>query len=180
MGFGVIYNEDVDTDEVMLLTYINEFTKAMGIMRVVVDPNIIRSILFGIRQNFPHNEGLEYASAFKKIAHFVVTFISERPIRRPFDIEVIGRELANIPNHQNAIVGMQLAIDNLHHAVIHLKDGSTLSLKNRITLSEHSYIDIIDALQAPTHMTHFKMTTVLLEQMAYKSNPDCQYNLMDI
>ena len=180
MAFSLLYNDDIDIDMFALLTYINDLTKALKIHDVAVDTNVLRSLLLGIRQDFPHSEGIEKASAFKKIANFVTFFVADGPIIDPFPESVIGPELSKIANHQNAMVGLQIAIDNLHGATIHTNAGNTLRLENRIKLSKHSYIDIVDALSAATHVTHFKMVTVLFEQLAYKSNPDCQYDLIDI
>ena len=180
MSFSILYNDNVDIDMIALLTYINDLTKGMGISDVAVDTSVIRSLLLGMRQDFPHRDGLEKASAFKKIANFVTFFVSDGPILNPFPKSVIGPELSKIANHQNAMVGLQLAIDNLHGASISMDEKTTLFLKNRIKISKHSYIDIIDAFSNATHATHFKMITVLLEQLAYKNNPDCQYQLIDL
>jgi hypothetical protein len=165
---------------VHLLTYINEFTKSLGEESVMLDTGICESILRGMRLDFPHVDGLDEASAFKKIANFVTFFIANRPIPGPFSESSIGKDLAKISNHQNVIVAFQLAIDSLHGAVIHSNNGEDIKLENRIKLSPHSYIDIVDALHDATNHTHYKMATVLLEQLAYKSNPGCQYDLIDI
>lgn len=48
-------------------------------------------------------------------------------------------------------------------------------MENKIALSRHSYVDITDAFTGATPVTAFKLVTVLFEQMAYKTNPGCQY-----
>lgn len=180
MSYSILYNNEVDVDMIHLFTYINEFTKSLGEKNITVDPDVCQSILMGMRQDFPHIDGLDKASAFKKTANFLTFFIAQRPILRPFSEPSIGSALAKISNHQNVILALQLAIDSLHGAIIHSDDGDSLKLENRIQLSKHSYIDIVDALHDATNPTHYKMTAVLLEQLAYKSNPSCQYNLIEI
>lgn len=59
-------------------------------------------------------------------------------------------------------------------------NGEEFVIKKRIQLSEHSYIDIIQALCDLTPAAHFKLVTVLLEQLTYKSNPECQYEYIEL
>ena len=54
-------------------------------------------------------------------------------------------------------------------------NGSQRILSNGIQLSRHSLVDITESLVNVTPLTHFKLVSVLLEQMAYKTNPECQY-----
>ena len=86
----------------------------------------------------------------------------------------MGNELAGIRNHQNAIIAFNLAIKALEGAVIHRQDGD-VALNNPIQISKHSYTDIICALSNISPVTGFQLVTVLLEQLAYKTNPKCQY-----
>lgn len=176
MAYSVLYNENIDLDLYALLFHLNEFTKGLGLGPVSINPEICRSVLLGIRQDFPHKDGIEKASVFKRLANFITFFVATRPIQNPFETEVIGADLAKIPNHQNAIAAFQVAIDSLHGATIGA-NPTAMVLQKRIELSKHSYIDIIDALSEATPATHFKMVTVLLEQLSYKSNPNCQYKV---
>jgi len=180
MAFSILYNDNVDIDLFALFTYVNDFTKSLGVENVVIDPNEVRSILLGMRQDFPHIDGLEKASAFKKVANFMAFFISQRPIQSTFPKDIIGDNLAKLVNHQNAIVSFQFAIDCLDGAAIYREDGKTITLDNRIQISRHSYVDIIEALCGVTPMSHLKILAVFLEQLAYKSNPDSQYPPVDI
>lgn len=179
MPFNLLYDETI-IDEIALLTYINDFTKALNEIEVTVDPAICRSVLLGMQQDFPHVDGVESASAFKKVANFMTFFIASGPIQSRFSEDNIGPELASIRNHQNVILALQIAIDSLDGAIINGRDGNDIKLEKRITLSHHSYIDIVDALQNATPAASYKLVTVLLEQLAYKSNPQCQYDLMDL
>ncbi len=180
MPFNILYSTEVDQDLLSLLKYVNDFTKGIGENEVEINVDKCRSLLEMMRQDFPHRDGLEKASVFKKVAYFMCYFIGEGPILRPFSSSNIGDEMSGMRNHQNAIVAMQLAIDSLHGAVVGENTDTQNKLTNRIQLSAHSYWDIIDAIKAPTHNTHFNMLCVLLEQLSYKTNPDCQYPVMDL
>ena len=78
--------------------------------------------------------------------------------------------MGNVNEH----FALMLAIKSLHGAT--LGDGASQKvLTNPIELSQHSLVDIIDALSHATPQNHFKLVSVLLEQIAYKTNPTCQY-----
>lgn len=180
MSFNILYSTEVDQDLLSLLKYVNDFTKNIGEAAVEIDVDKCRSLLVMMRQDFPHRDGLEKASVFKKVAYFMCYFIGEAPILRPFSSANIGDEMAGMRNHQNAIMALQLAVDSLQGALVGENTEAQNELAKRIELSPHSYRDIIDAIKAPTHNTHFKMLCVLLEQLAYKTNPDCQYPAIDL
>lgn len=134
MTFSVLYNSDTQADIIVLLTHINDFTKNLGIEQVTIDPDGCMSVLRGMKQDFPHKDGRANASAFKQVANFVAFFVATRPILSPFPESIIGAELAQISNHQNAIVAFQIAIDSLHGAVIK-RDDEISRLNKRIEVS---------------------------------------------
>lgn len=175
---SIIYNENIATDNIQLLSYINDFTKGLGEKLIEIDPDIIYyKVLQAMRQDFPYVNGLENANVFKKAAYFMCWFIGEQPIIGAFSDKNVG-SLASLSNHQNAIVAFQVAIASLHDATVR-HDKTDVVLNNRIRLSSHSYIDIINAIREASVHSHYKMITVLLEQLAYKENPGCQFELLD-
>lgn len=93
-----------------------------------------------------------------------------------FPASAIGEKLAKVENHQNAIVAFSLARTALHKAKI-LRDDQTFEVEQPIKISGHSYGDIVEALANITPNGHFKLVTVLFEQLVYKSNPECQYEI---
>ena len=143
---------------------------------ISIDVTKIQAISYGIRMDFPHSDGLEKASIFKQVSNFMTYFIAEKPILASFSSENFPPEVLKIRNHENAIVALLLGFAALHNASI-LKNGENVTLSEPIKLSKHSFIDMIDALANISPNTHFKVLTVLLEQIAYKTNPECQYNL---
>lgn len=126
--------------------------------------------------DFPHADGLEAASPFKKAANFLCYLCAERCISGQFEQSAVGPEIAKIANHASPICGLEIAIEALHGATLDTREGPKI-LENRIWLSDHSYADIIGMLAQPvTPRDHFWVIAVLLEQMAYKENPECQYD----
>lgn len=159
---------DPHTDLVNCLQFINNFSKTIGIKNLEIDAPSINGILKGAVHDGDYDS--KKASPFKKVASFVAYFVAERPISSPFPFD----EFRNIKNHQNAIVALEIAIDSLHGAKIYRDDG-TFVLSNRIEVSEHSYIDIVDAISDIAPQNGKRLLAVLLEQMCYRRNPECEY-----
>ncbi len=170
------FNDNVQDDLLSILAFLEGVGYNHEGESISIDIPKLRSILNGIRQDFPHKDGLEKASIFKKVATFMVCFIAERPIQSKItSIGSMPAELFVISNHINTLVALFIGFAALHGASIHYSDGTTKLISNKIKLSKHSFVDLVDALSAATLTTHFKMASVLLEQLVYKSNPDCQY-----
>ncbi|MDA8172136.1 MAG: hypothetical protein M0Z48_09970 [Nitrospiraceae bacterium] len=161
---------DPHTDLLNVLAFINDFSKTIGVKNLDIDTNRIRAIISGAVHDGDYS--VSTASPFKKLAAFVAYFVAERPMLAPLPLE----KFRNIENHQNAIFALEIAIDSLYGAKIHRRDGE-FTLRNKIELSEHSYIDIVEAISSVTPMSGKKLVAVLLEQMCYRRNPECEYNL---
>lgn len=172
MKMQILYNEDPMQDTICVLQHINNYTEALGTGTVFLDTAIIEKVIQNIRTDFPHDGGLDKASAFKQVAVFMCHFIEARPILEPFPSEIVQR-LARVDNHQNAMIAFSIAEEALDQSKIERKDG-IMDIKNRIAYSRHSYVDIIEAISVVTR-ENWKLVAVLLEQLTYKTNPTCQY-----
>jgi hypothetical protein len=175
------FNENSTDDLKAILAFIEGLSTNNDNLSTAININKLQSILSGIRQDFPHGDGIKgvnKASIFKKIATFTVYFIAEKPIASDKIAGLnIPDEISRIPNHLNTLVAVLIAFSCIHNSTIHNEDGTIkTTLANKIKLSEHSFIDIVDALSTATPSTHFNMLSVLLEQLAYKTNPECQYS----
>ncbi len=165
-------DDDGSTDVNTILTFVAGIYTQFG-MPAGVDLAGVQVCVRGMRQDFPG--GLDKASPFKRAANFVCNFVARRPVSTPLPEDQFGPHLTAIDNHANAFIALQLAVESLHEARLEWCDGSIHVLENRIEFSRHSLIDIVDALSTATPSTSFKLVSVLLEQMAYKTNPHCQY-----
>lgn len=158
-----------------LLIYIDGFFEDIG-LKAEIDVAACRDVVTSMENEFPHKDGLEKASPFKKIAFFTASFIAERPIKTKLSEMYIGDvDISTLSNHQNVIVAINMAIKSLHGAEIKRCTGETIHLDNEIKLSSHSYCDLIDALRSATPNEHFKILSVLFEQLVYRYNPDASY-----
>lgn len=170
---AILFN-DPESDITNLLAFINNFTRDLGIADTKLNVGTLESIMAGMLQDFPHCDGTELASPFKKAANFLCYFVSERPILDAFPADNIGEDIAAISNHQNALVGFMFVTKALHEATLQ-RNGETVTVEHPIQISRHSLLDIIDALSHISPATHFKLVSVFLEQLVYKTNPNCQY-----
>ena len=174
---SLLYSTHSYDDVLNILSYIDAFAETLE-MEFLIDTQIVESIVSGMNYDFPHKDGCENASPFKKVANFATYFIAERPIKSlfPDSYSINGTSLNQIKNHQNAILAYHIAVDCLHNATIE-RDNDKTYLKNRIIVSRHTYIDIVECLAMATPQSHFKSTSILFEQLAYRSNPEASYSL---
>lgn len=177
MSSQLLYNNDDLEDVIHVLEFMDSYTYTIGIVEVEIDLNTIDRIVKSCKQDFPHIGGIGNASAFKQVANFVCHFVAERPIVRPFSAAIVGNDMSKIDNHQNAMLAFALAEESLNNSDIMRKDGRK-TVVTPIQYSRHSYVDIIEAFSNLSPSVHFKLVTVLFEQLVYKSNPGCQYPTM--
>jgi hypothetical protein len=119
---------------------------------------------------FPCVDGLENANIFKKASVFLCEFIGEQIIEN-IESDSFCDKITKIPSYESAIVGFHVVTTLLNGAIV---GGRTI--ENPIELSQHSYIDIIDALSSASINTSFRLIAVFLEQLVYKTNPNLQYS----
>lgn len=171
-GITLIYTEDVYTDFRNLLDFINAYSKQPG--HYPVDTDQLWSVCTGMRADFPHLDGMEKSSAFKKVSNFLVYFMAEKPIKET--TITLGSNGEQVVVDSNAVIGLHIAIVCLNNSTIIGKDGSSKPLKNRIYISDHSYCDMIQIIsKGLTPQIHFHLICVYLEQLVYKCNPDLEY-----
>lgn len=168
----MIYTGDTNQDAINLAYYINDYTKELKVTNIQIDPNALFNVCYDMVQQFPHVDGLEKASAFKKLGNFVAHFVARAPIKSSLPVIIKGIQNPN----PNAVLALEVALFCLQNSKIIQSDGAELVIENDLYLSDHSYGDIIDALSediCPKH--HYKLITVLLEQIVYKTNQHCEY-----
>ncbi len=181
----MIFNKDIKTDINNVLTYIDSFVKqfkkeGFNACEVVIDIKKLEEVLKQMALNFPHCDGLESASPFKKASNFVSWFMAIRPIEKHF-LEKSDSILLS-QYDINAIISLQIAIGALYGSTI--KNEKVLKvISEYLYLSDHSYFDILEAIEdsctnensEKVEPLNQKMLSVLFEQIVYKTNPHCQY-----
>lgn len=173
----MLYCQDERQDRLNVLASIDGFSEGLGISGLAIDADSLDSVIRNMRHDFPAQGGVEMASPFKKAANFLCWFVSLRPIQNPIPASKLGEDIATMPNHQNAVIGLHIAFDSLVDATIY-RDDRKITLGNRIKLSAHSYTDTVQACCNLQPQSHFHIAQVLLEQMSYRANPDASYELV--
>jgi hypothetical protein len=177
MSFGILYNRGAERsrDIYNIAVYLDAFAKKLGIDSLQTDLNALNAVVNALASpDFPHVDGMEKASPFKKAAHFFVCFVAAKPVIDPMPESIISSSLRNIPNHQNVIFAYHITTDVLHKAILY-KNGTAVLLNNRIKVSRHFFIDFVEAFSAAVPVHHFKIASLLFEQLCYKANPGVSY-----
>lgn len=159
-----------------VLKYINDYSKEIGLKAVEIEHRKLAELIAGAKEDGHYAVGgASCASVFRKLASFITYFVAVKPIVRPFPKGLIGDDLSRINNHQNAIMALQIARCSLLGAKIYHRDDQVVIVANPVKLSKHSYVDIVEALALTTPNDGMNLVAVLLEQMTYRQNPDCEY-----
>lgn len=161
-----------------VLGFVSRLYSTLGAQHVDIDVAATESVLGAMRDHLTKQGGIAKASPFKKAATFLCHFIEAAPIKTPLPansnlVRGLTAATGTEPN-PNVVVGLRLAMESLHRAKLRRSDGEEHEFSRRLDLSGHSYVDIVDTLNDATPR-HFKYVAVLLEQLAYKTNPRCQY-----
>lgn len=142
---------------------------------LAVDSNALWGACTGMREKFPHVDGLEGSSAFKKVANFVVYFVAEKPIKADRVQVKVGDEVLKLD--LNAVIALEIAVFCLNNSEIAGANGSQ-RVDNGLYLSDHSYFDIIWTLSSGiTPQSHYHLLALYFEQLTYKCNPDLEYKV---
>lgn len=172
----MLYTQNPTEDRNNIINHINAFVGANGCNEIQVDSQEVSAVCLRMRRDFPHVDGIEKASAFKKVANFVAHFMELRPIKSALDIPIDG---IGVDYDINAVIAFDIAIASLEGSTIKFDDDSEKVVSNKIYVSDHSYADIIYALSDGDvkHKSHFHMLAVLFEQIVYKTNRHCEYKV---
>ena len=177
MSFKILYQDGSDfiTNLASIAVYVDSFAKSLGLQELRIDPNALNAIAVAlVRPDFPHVDGLDKASPFKKAANFFVWFVAEKPILDELPDVIITPQLKSISNHQNVIFAYHMAVDCLHEATLY-RGNEPVILKEKIRVSRHFFYDFVEAFSAAVPNVHFKVVSLLFEQLAYKVNKDASY-----
>jgi len=182
MSFSILYQEggDVQSHLSSLAVYLDSCAKGMGIERLQVDPTKLTAVAASLlRPDFPHKDGLEKASPFKKAANVFVWFVAERPVIEPLPEEIVGKQLSSISNHQNVVMAWMMCMRCLRDATLYKEneagEDTVVILSSPIKVSKHFFCDFVDAFSCAVPAYHFHIVSLLFEQMAYKTNLGASY-----
>ena len=178
MPFSLLYPDGLDPrcHAAHLALYLQGWAEGLDIPRIEIDLQGLDRLCAELAHpDFPHVDGLEQASPFKKVGNFFVWCIHHKPVSSPLPADLVGAEITKLPNHQNVFFAYHFATACLENATLIKRDGSEAKLVNRIRISDHSLCDLIDTFGSIVPYQHFKPVCLLFEQMAYKANPGVSY-----
>lgn len=170
----MLYQQNLYQEVRDILIFANELTKTIGINSAQVETELLLEVVVTTRQEFPYVGGLKRSSAFKKVANFVAFLV----FFKPFKLSLPAGMIKNYNFHVdfNVLLAIEIAIFSLEKSVIHRSDGD-VAVFNPIRLSDHSYVDLLDALNRfegrPNEI--YPMLALYFEQLTYKTNPHCEY-----
>jgi hypothetical protein len=180
MAEDFIYRGDGNTAfvAIKLATYVDAFADGLGIERLNVNDDSLLDVAGALATapaSFPHAAGWNQASPFKKAAYFFVWFVSQKPIIDALPSSLFSDKFRGIENHQNACFAFFHAVDALEGASLTKDSNQVVVLENRIHVSKHWFMDFVEAFSGAVPVYHFKIVSLLFEQLAYKVNPDASY-----
>ncbi len=178
MAFSLLYPDSPDprSHAAHLALYLQGWAEGLNIDRIIIEFEALDRLCKELlHPDFPHVDGVDGASPFKKVANFFIWCVHHKPVLSPIPAETIGHEMNRLPNHQNVFFAYHFATACLENATLQRKDGTVIKLKNRIRISHHSLCDLIDTFGTVIPYQHFKPVCLLFEQMAYKANPEAPY-----
>lgn len=163
--------------------YLDKWAAGCGAQKIIVDQNRLHELVAEMQfavDNFPHKDGFDAASPFKKAGYFFVSFIAISPIvglKFEPNLNANSQRIEYSSRQWNVMVAYALVVDFLINATIQRTDGVSLKLTNRIKVSHHFYSETIEAFRDATPQTHYKVASLFFESLAYRVNPDVSYPL---
>jgi len=158
---------ELDADFVYAL--IDEYYKQASTKPSIRHRRILK-ILLDIRESFPFGCTLAESSPFKKAAAFTCDFVLKEPIITPFPATSVTDEIIEIPNHQNAIIALQLSCIMLHGANMNHTENGPCVIKNAIEMSTHFRTDLIDYIADPHSAQNPRGLSLIYESLVYQTN----------
>lgn len=118
MLFADLSEAGLDQDIAAILTFITGYCAQYDMRDLQIDVSKIRTVVRGMRQDFPHDGGLVQASPFKKAANFVCNFVAMKPVATPLPDRLVDPDLLRVDNHINALLALTIAIESLDGATV--------------------------------------------------------------
>jgi hypothetical protein len=167
---NLIFNSDPEDDVQNIVHFLKALYKELYFGEIQIDEGKIRQVVYAINLPTSYSNGAIPASIFRKISSLVCNFVEISPISNSPVLNNYWGNFAKIPNFVNAHAAFKLAEFSLGKATIARADGTFVSIDENLDYSSHSYVDIVEALSTVKAAEHFKLMTVFLEQLVYKTN----------
>jgi len=168
----MIFNKSPFDDIKNILEHIDAFSESSSLPAAEIHTDKLWDVITNCRHDIPYEYGEDDASSFKKAAWFILWFVNISPIATRFYTG--DHPLAKFKT--NAVIAFDIGLSVIENSVLHGNNGSNEKVENPISLSDHAYRDVLEALSKPIRPEeHFRAWSLFLEQLAYKTNRHCEY-----
>lgn len=109
MPFNLLYPPGIDPrcHAIHMALYLQGWADGVNIPRIDLDLQALERVCTELAHpSFPHVDGLDGASPFKKVANFFVWFVHHKPVISPLPEAIFGSELPRFENHQACPCGI--------------------------------------------------------------------------
>ena len=176
ISFELLYSDDKYQALDLFLIWTNDFLEGLGVDSTTVDPDKAHTFVSNLRkESFPTIEGFDRASPFKKAGNLYTWLHSEDPFKSPLQSKDVGKDLANFQQNTASLVGFSIVKACLQNTTVAKRDGTSGELENEIAVSDHFFIDLVEASNRINPGDHFKVFSLLFEVLAYEANPGLSY-----
>lgn len=189
MRYNMLYKGSKEEQTITFLSILEAFTDSFihgdvtQVETIKVDSAIVDTLIYAINESeFPHIDGLDASSAFKKASHLITYIIEMQPITGVIFKDEIDNHYSftHVLNdfNPNAVFALHLGISLINNHEMDKGNGEKVQPSDVIAVTEHSYYDILGALSESSisPSMHYSLIALLLEQMFYKTNPKLQYD----
>jgi len=179
-----MFTNSPNDDKAQLLTFINQaYKSAYKKIGAFEEEAKIQSQKLDIIINQMYDDNsplglLGKASAFKKSAYFLLIFCQSKPIQNNFPNFGYYNtlNLEKYYSYQNEMIAFDFIRFMLQNSTIKREDKKIpIKLSRKISLSSHSYEDLIQTLSKLDSKNDYVLLSLLIEQMAYRDNPSASY-----
>jgi hypothetical protein len=99
------------------------------------------------------------------------------PVYGEFEKYKYKKDIQHIQNYSASVLVYEYVKYCLLGAELKREDGTSAILTNPISVSKHTFVDIVHAISFLSRdgPPSFHLTALLFEQLAYQTNPDASY-----
>ena len=176
----MFYYEDPDKIAYTIATSLDILMVEFGLKNVKMDRIAFSRLVHKLNSvkepdGFPHEDGFEKSSVFKKAAYFFTLFVAHKPLVKVTGVENIHEDIWKSGEQWLNIYFAYLLVKISLTGVSYQNRHGEVTLENQIVVSEHTRSDIIEAYSQTMISDFFQITCLLIEQMCYKVNNSAAY-----
>ena len=176
----MFYHDDEHVIRRNILLAVEGVWERKGVKSVKINVRNIEDLAKLLHQarsgnKFPHTDGFQKASVYKKAAYFFTLFCTYKPITDIVGLEYIREEIWKAQGDWRNVYTAYLLVKESLRGVSYKNKYKETVLLNEINASPHTIADMVEAFSEPVPTDKFKLAALFFEQMCYKNTPEAQY-----